>query len=531
MADFGSPVAQNVNVNPNQGLQTISSLIGLRQQQQNLQTGQYQQQSAQAMAVQDQQKAKETQGIAQLLQNPIGNGILKQDGTPAPDAMSKIMAVAPTTGAIRADEIFRGAQSKVAFDTSLNSLTEEQRGSLAADMSAAAASGASASETRDLLANHAQQNPALIKGALIMSSMLPKDPTMTGNPQTDQAARAQYAKQLTGIQTLLGRAAMGPANAGSLNTVNTSAVSTGAKTNLIQTTPGGAVNNAGSLTNTIPPGMSTFTDQAGNTWAVNPQNPGHAVLVGHGGSIGGASGGAKQAGATPSSPSTTPGAPPVMAVGGAQNATQSAMNDEQTYSHIRDSANQAPVTKNILSSIEALAGESKTGAGSKDLATAETVVSQYFPGFKAAGDAATNRQLLGKYVQQLALRTVEANGAGTDAAKATVASAIPDPDHMTPEAIQKAARFIQSQTQISQARGAVAEKYRSEHGGSSQGLRAVDSAFMQNVDPRAFDFMSLPQSERGPYLQKNFPDAASREKFASQLSVIDHYGGFNYAKQ
>src|SRR5579872_299427 len=57
MADFGSPVAQNVNVTPNQGIQTLSGLLGLKQQQQAL--------AGQAATVQqEQQTAKQRAGIA-----------------------------------------------------------------------------------------------------------------------------------------------------------------------------------------------------------------------------------------------------------------------------------------------------------------------------------------------------------------------------------------------------------------------------------------------------------------------------------
>jgi len=80
MPDFGSPVAQNVDINPGRGIQTISGLMGLKQQQQAiqskaigiqqqeqaLQTGQYTQQAAQATAQQAQQTASQRAAIAQI---------------------------------------------------------------------------------------------------------------------------------------------------------------------------------------------------------------------------------------------------------------------------------------------------------------------------------------------------------------------------------------------------------------------------------------------------------------------------------
>ncbi len=50
MADFGTPVAQNVNVNPAQGIQTISGLLGLKQQRLALETGQFEKERAKSAA-------------------------------------------------------------------------------------------------------------------------------------------------------------------------------------------------------------------------------------------------------------------------------------------------------------------------------------------------------------------------------------------------------------------------------------------------------------------------------------------------
>jgi hypothetical protein len=65
MADFGSPVAQNVNVNPTQGIQTLSDLLQLKQQAQTLETGKSLQASARAEAV--------TRGVAAQGQSEAAN--------------------------------------------------------------------------------------------------------------------------------------------------------------------------------------------------------------------------------------------------------------------------------------------------------------------------------------------------------------------------------------------------------------------------------------------------------------------------
>ncbi len=90
MPDFGTPVAQGVDVSPNKGIQTLSDLmglqqkqIGIQQQQQTLQTGTYIQRQQQA-AAQQQQAAMQTRQaatkMAQSGQDPDGNSIRGDDG-------------------------------------------------------------------------------------------------------------------------------------------------------------------------------------------------------------------------------------------------------------------------------------------------------------------------------------------------------------------------------------------------------------------------------------------------------------------
>jgi hypothetical protein len=87
VADFGSPVAQGVDVSPTKGIQTLSDLIGLKQKQQTLETGQYLQQSAQATAQQDQQSAQQRSGLANFMQSFNPSKHVGADGTLDLDAV------------------------------------------------------------------------------------------------------------------------------------------------------------------------------------------------------------------------------------------------------------------------------------------------------------------------------------------------------------------------------------------------------------------------------------------------------------
>ncbi len=88
MPDFGSPVAQNVNVNPAQGIATISGLLGLKQQHIAIE-------QAAAEAYQARQSAEERQKLTQIPWKSFQNA----DGSFDVDKISKAaLSVAPTTG-------------------------------------------------------------------------------------------------------------------------------------------------------------------------------------------------------------------------------------------------------------------------------------------------------------------------------------------------------------------------------------------------------------------------------------------------
>src|SRR5215470_5862649 len=99
MADFGSPVATSVNVNPGQAVQTLSGLMSIKQQQQALQTGAFQQQTAQADAAQAQQRNSELQQAQQLLKQVHAGGYRdKNGGLDSQKLTTDLAAIGPYAG-------------------------------------------------------------------------------------------------------------------------------------------------------------------------------------------------------------------------------------------------------------------------------------------------------------------------------------------------------------------------------------------------------------------------------------------------
>jgi hypothetical protein len=154
MADFGAPVAQGVDVSPSKGFQTLSDLVGLKQKQQALDTGAFTQQSAQAEAAIKQQGAKENQAGAQLLSDPVGNGLTDDDGNPMKGARAKILAAMPTTGDSHYQDLLTAAKGHVEFKKAALNLRGDVKSEASARLAGVAADpNAGLPEIQDAITN------------------------------------------------------------------------------------------------------------------------------------------------------------------------------------------------------------------------------------------------------------------------------------------------------------------------------------------------------------------------------------------
>lgn len=437
---------------------------------------------------------KERQNVQKIMasgQDDQGKSILGDDGDPDPAKLTAaISRVAPTTGQGYIQQIQTTHQNKLALQSAAGKLAGENRDALSGIVRAQINNpDAKAADIAGALDAYGHENPSAVPAIHYAQKLL---------GHLDQVQPEQKAQFLNRLAVELQPAGTTTAQ----QQPNIAAINTGPSIALTQTNPqapGGMQVGATLKTDTAP---QLGTNAAGQTVKVEGGGAGMSVV----------------GGANPSAPQVT-------------NLQQGAKDDQALYTTIKTAADRAPQTKNLLSNITDLAGQVSTGKYTGNIADIEAAIGQRIPGFKSTLDNATKRQLLGKYVAQLLLQANVANGATTDAAQAQVDKAIPDPDHMTPEAIQQASRLIQVQQNISQARGAIAERFKADHGGNTTGLQAVDSQFMQHVDPRAFDFMGLSKEARAKFMAENFKTPDERKAFADNLDIINHYGGFDYLKR
>src|ERR1700677_2884630 len=126
---FSAPVAPSVDTPMTTAVQTLSGILGIKQAQQNLQTGAIQQQTAQATADQAQQRNSELQAVGSLVKqagqykNPDGsfnNQAFANDVARAAPVYGQQIANDAT---MRAGEVYKNQQT-------LLDLTNSQRASI-----------------------------------------------------------------------------------------------------------------------------------------------------------------------------------------------------------------------------------------------------------------------------------------------------------------------------------------------------------------------------------------------------------------
>jgi hypothetical protein len=180
--------------NPNQGMQSLSGILGLQQQQlalkqgqQNLQTGVFQQQSAQANAQQDQQKNAELQAARQLTVKGAQSGAYTApDGTlDRAKLADDITKAAPTYGETISNQLLSGANEMIQNKQALQKLNSDQQSQLAAGANALASKpDLNHTDVIDYLNNMSDRNPALKRMAISVAGAIPQN---ASTPDLQQA--------------------------------------------------------------------------------------------------------------------------------------------------------------------------------------------------------------------------------------------------------------------------------------------------------------------------------------------------------
>lgn len=345
MADFGSPVAQNIDVNPNRGIQTISGMLNLQSQKLGIQQQQQQVGIGGAELQKQQQMMKERLAIQKMMQTGFddqGNNI-RDPATGEPSATRVLPAlgrIAPLLGQGYAQTILETEKNKVGLQASIASLDAQERGMLMAPLQAASldpekSTAASVGAGIDnLVSAHPEMSNAAnyIKGLLTHVDNV-QDPKVKANLFNKLSASLQGGQP---VQTQ-------PTE----GTVNTGAAQfQGA---VAPAVAGGGFTPSTQVTNQIPPGYAVAQDQrTGNFYLYSQQHPNDVHPLGQGG--GPASGPQNK---------QNPNAPPVMSPG--EPATVSDIQKE--VEGIRVAGTQIGTNRDINRRILSLVQQASTGPG------------------------------------------------------------------------------------------------------------------------------------------------------------------------
>jgi hypothetical protein len=517
MADFGAPVAQNVNVNPNQGMQTLSGIMTLKQQQLGLQKGAADVQSAQAQAQGNQQQMQERQAFTQMLKSGVddqGNSIRTPDGDIDP---TKVVAaqgrIAPVYGSQWSSGIIQAHTDKVALQSASQSLDQKGRGMIAGPLQAAALSPTdenianARSAITQIVDAHPETGPAA-NHTLSLLDHISQIPAVDASGKPDLSARTKHLTQLSAYiqpaQTVGTQSGAGQVDVGS--GVQSGTFAPAAAEN------GGAFTPATTTGKGVAPGANTFTDaRTGNIYAYNPQDPSRTILVGQGGKLfegstatapvtptgspaarGGA--GAPAAGSPGAAPSPTPtgaanpNAPPIYSPGEAGIVEKNTANINAN----RQAAQDALTQRDILGRIQTLASSGVyLGPGSSTVADLATRAAQ-IPGFEGAAKYANNYNELIKFMAQNAARQGASLGlTGSDARLEAVQHANPNADPMDARTVQNVSQYIGGLVRMNQAKADAMDTWLQQPGNSAKNEHQFEANWRNNADPRLFQMAEM----------------------------------------
>jgi hypothetical protein len=466
MPDFGSPVAQNVSVGPQQSLQTLSGLmsvkqqqLGLQQQQLGLQRSAADIQTAQAGAQAAQQQMQERlllQSSMKSGKDPEGNSLMNPDGTVDSVALTSFAnKYLPATGQGVVQNIVKTQADRIGLNEAVRGLDQNYRN----DLSGIVNSQINGDPTKvgpAIDAYVAQQGPNA-PAALAQAAARAK--SLVGN-LGDHAEQATNNAGLTHLSQELQPAAT---TAAQQAPATTTMIGPRGGLQVVQTNPRSAIPMGAVGPETPPQGipLQIMMDSAGNPHFIGSalQGPGQG----------------------PAPWTTQP-----------QAQAQKAAADDMTnhFTGLNASAQSLPLVTGLTKTIESLAPSAFTGPGG-DKRQYMAGLARVF-GVNLTGDAQTDTNLMNKAMAQLNI----SSPAGTDAARALIEAGQPN-SHMDATAIKEAAGTVASQVRMNAAERTFLQttRFSNRGAGDPEAYQQGRQQFEMNADPRIWQYEEMVRSK------------------------------------
>jgi hypothetical protein len=447
-------------------LKPVASLLGIAGAQQQLQTGQLQQNQLQG-------QLQERKNLSKIDWNQFRD----KDGNLDPIAAGNaaLQAAPAFYGPTLAKQLNDVAKDSITIKQGLQNLNKSQREDIGAGLGALSMDPQlSPAKVLDWASQYSQQNPGAAPLLMTALKHAPADPVQL----------KQWL--LTNRNSVIAPASQ---------TTNTTAVSDGASTHLIQSSPyqPGTVQDVGQVANKITPMQQEEiqTDALGNRYIV--QRGANGVILntrpvpGSYNAVGG-----------------VPGTGPVNMPPGGPGMIDDA---QKEVTAARAAANQAPVLHDLNRSIIDLVDKGvTTGSASAVWSKAAQVANGVFGTNVEFGDnTATNYNTLGKLLERSALTAAQGMGPHTNAGLEAQVRANGSLDY-TPQAIRKIAVLNDALTSGAEHYRSGLEQALQTSGQNPAVKRVFDQQWAQNFDPRIMRLenarASGDQKEVGAVLQE-----------------------------
>jgi hypothetical protein len=445
MPDGIQPVGAMIKPpDPNQAMGSLSGILGIRQQQQQLQTGQYQQATAQAESQQAQQKNNEMQKVSALMQGVHGGGYRKADGTLDRQKLADdVSTVAPAYGQPQAASILSQANEIVSNQKAKQDLTDSARTSLGTTLTALAKDPNTRRD--DVVSGYTQwlqdhkDDPAAFRVGIAQAALLPQN---DADPKYREIL-GKYAATLTGQPTT---APSTVETAGQIQPGQTSGIT-------------GGFNPAGAPIAKPP---TQTTNAAGQILNRSPQS------------------GALSPAGSPAGPPGAAGPPggvnPTTAQ--AQTAQGAAKDAAANIEDARAIGDHAPAVRNVNDQLLQLSSDTKTGPGSQTL--------QKLAAVAGLPSGARYQEITAYLDRQAALSARQMGVPNTNAGLAASQSATGTTEY-TPKALQEKVKFADALNSGAMAyRQGLDKAVGTGAAPDVSKYQAFRSAWSQNFDPDVF---------------------------------------------
>lgn len=476
MPDFGSPVAQNINVNPQQGMTTLSSLLDLQQRKQQLATGA-------ATLQMTQQSAAQRAGIAGIDWSKYDDGT----GTISTDKMLEDKDLQQRAGD-QFPQILQQAASARTTQLSnkqllvgLNDKLRDQFGSMVGALRT------DQDVIADTPAGRAKVDAAISQFSAAGGPDAQRVAAIYG-PVTQHAPPGKLEQGLKAIQ---------------LQAMDASAQASAQQPSYV------AAGNRLEQTNPLAVGGAPSGDirvGTGPQWIFDPVTKSYKLASATGpGGAGGPSAPAKSAAATAPGTAPTVAGMPQYAPGQADTLAANTQAGGTRYNELINAAQDSQNRVNVLDNIIRLAPQVRTGVGSGFKAGMATAVGQ-LPGFSGAADDAAAYNELAKFLHQSSLRAWQsAGGTGTNQQLSTIEGANPNTSQ-DPRTIEALARYNKAGELALQAKATAHQTWMHQPGNNFANQDQFEQQWRQNFDPILFQLKTATPQDAQRLVGKLTPE-------------------------